>query len=156
MIRGSIKAYKTNIMCETIEELNSNIKTRLDTSDKFVAGRFDSLEKALIMHAEMPPTALSPLINEIRTMVKNVDEKISRVEVQTTKTNGRVTRLEVWQGTINGMSAATKTILGSLTVFIVAAAIALFNMYVEFQSLNRTIKDEVRDQLDGYEITIKE
>lgn len=128
-------------MCETIEELNKNIKTKFSVFENAIYARFDSLEKALIIHAETPPAVLSPLLLEIKNDIKEI-------KVQTTKTNGRVTRLELWKANIKGGKVVFTGIWAFLSIFIVAGIFGLFNMYQTMEKMPYLIREEVSKNME--------
>ena len=49
---------------------------------------------------------------EITSMFEHITEQLKRIEAQTVKTNGRVTRLETWRTIIQATGAALATIAG--------------------------------------------
>lgn len=127
-------------MCDTIGELNRNTKARLEVLERGIFARFDSLEKSLIVHAETPPAALSPLLNEIRQDLKEVKE-------QTTKTNGRVSKLESWRDMMKGASIATKIFWSGMSVFVIASIVGVFQMYMEYDKIDYVIVDYIGEHV---------
>lgn len=55
---------------------------------------------------------------EIREMFEEVKSTLTRIETQTVKTNGRVSKLETWQAYVLGFCAC-------ISIFIVPIAISL-------------------------------
>ena len=53
---------------------------------------------------------------EIRDMFDEVKATLERIEEQTTRTNGRVTRLEQWQAYVIGFCAAVSILLFSIGI----------------------------------------
>ena len=140
--------YKTKPMCDTIEELNSNMKTRFQTFENAIYSRFDTLEKALVSHAEQAPAALSPMLHEIR-------EAIKKVEKSTEGMTKRMTALERWQSEIKGASIAVKSIWAIFSFMFVLGVIALFQMHDAIQRLPQTVHDEVEKQMTTLDKRLK-
>lgn len=53
---------------------------------------------------------------EIKEMFGDVRESLGRIETQTSKTNGRVTKLEKWQSWVLGFCAAISIVLLSVVI----------------------------------------
>jgi hypothetical protein len=135
-------------MCDTVDELNSNMKTRFQTFENAIYSRFDTLEKALISHAEQAPAALSPMLNEIR-------EAIKKVEVSTGGMGDRMTVLERWQSEVKGASIAVKSIWAIFSFMFVLGVIALFQMHDAINRLPQTVRDEVEKQMTTLDTRLK-
>ena len=121
----------------------------------------DQNQKMLVTAADSVPPALSPIllsmvstladisrnINELKKYNLSQDEKLSKIEVQTTKTNGRVTRIELWKANIKGATTAAKGIWAFISVFIIGSAIGLFHMYQTVDKLHYIIQEEIHAEL---------
>lgn len=122
----------------------------------------DQNQKILVTASDSVPPALSPIllsmvstladisrnIKELKTYNILQDEKLNKIEAQTTKTNGRVTRIELWKANLKGASSATKGIWAFLSVFVIGAAIGLFHMYQTVDKLHYIIQEEIHAEID--------
>lgn len=93
---------------------------------------------------------------EIKHMLSDIKAIAIETRDQAVKTNGRVTRLELWQARLEGAGTMAKIGWGVIGVFLIAASFALFKMYVEFQSIDEKIKGAVSQQLSEYNPIIYE
>lgn len=60
-------------------------------------------------------------VNEIHTNQAVIKEKVERIEKETIKTNGRVTKVEAWQNTKNGEFKIIYWAVGVVFASVVAA-----------------------------------
>lgn len=76
---------------------------------------------------------------------------IQPLTAQVTITNGKVAELSKWREQVRGAGMAIKGIWGVIGITLVGMAYALFNMWVQFQSLDETIKEIVQQELNDSE-----
>lgn len=143
-------------MCKTLDELDVKMRTgfeainkMFEAMNKLSSERFDSLEHALIRHAEQAPAALSPMLHEIKRDIKEVKES--------TKGMGdRISLIELWKAELKGGGMAVKGMWGMFAFLFIGGIIALFQMHDAINRLPQTVHDEVSAQLDDYQINIVE
>lgn len=76
-------------------------------------------EQNKILHAEL--CGLKDVMDE---RLRSVSESLNRIELQTTKTNGRVRSLEVWKGFMMGGMAI-------LSALVIPMVIMVFGQFVK-------------------------
>jgi hypothetical protein len=98
-------------------------------------------------------------VDDLRKDISNnfsyMKEKLELILEQTTKHNGRMTKieserlpkLEIWQTEVNAISRITKYILGFIATYIFVATGVLFNMWADWRNQKTTIQDIVRTEL---------
>ena len=91
-----------------------------------------------------------PSNREIEIMLKSLHDVSTATLEQVKKTNGRVTKLELWQANLQGASSTLKTGWGILGVFVIGMVYAMFNMWVQFQSLDQKIEKSVAQSFETY------
>lgn len=79
--------------------------------------------------------AFSNMNDRIKSLHDEMKETLSRIEAQTTRTNGRVTKLELWRSLLIG---------GSIIIFACGAAFA--KLYI--QAISRQTAHEVVDTIN--------
>ncbi len=80
---------------------------------------------------------------EIKEMFEDVSNSLSRIENQTLKTNGRVTRLEKWQSFISG---------GMSVIVVIVVPLLGWALYV-LANIQGQVHSAVDDALSAYNIT---
>lgn len=88
-------------------------------------------------------------IKDLKDGITAVKEMGKEILEQVKKTNGRVTALEMLRAQAHGGAMVLKGIYGFIAVFLVGATYALFNMYIEFQKLDGTIRGIVQEEIHG-------
>lgn len=80
---------------------------------------------------------------EITEMFKDITNGLSRVEAQTTKTNGRVSEMERWRSFMTGGMAVL------VTIVVPVLAWAIYRLV----NLDHVIHESVDEALSAYDIT---
>lgn len=104
-------------------------------------------------------TMMKHEVDDLRKDISNnfnyVKEKLGLILEQTTKTNGRVTKLEqerlpnleTWQAEIRGGSKVAYFVWSVLGVYICGSSIVLLNMWADWRNQKLTIQEVVRQEL---------
>ena len=105
-------------------------------------------------------------VEDLRKEISNtfgyMKEKLDLILEQTTKHNGRMTKmenerlpkLETWQAEVNTVSKVIKYIFGFFAVYIFAATGVLFNMWADWRHMKETIREAVHAEVVG--LTLEE
>lgn len=91
---------------------------------------------------------------EIQSMFEHLGDKLEQIHQEVKFTNGKVKSLMAWREQVKGASMMIKSVWALIGVFVIGMTMALFNMWVEFQTLEATIHAAVLDELTGYEFEI--
>lgn len=97
--------------------------------------------------------------------IENHKEDVNKLEELFTKkidtiadkldfTNGKVGELSKWREQVRGASMTIKSAWGVLGFIIITIIYALFNMWIEFKTLDYRISNTVNEQLSTYEFEI--
>jgi hypothetical protein len=86
---------------------------------------------------------LDHFLGDMKEQLNRIEKDGKETRFQSTKTNGRVTNLELWRAQLQGAGTVAKIGWSILGVFIIAASFALFKMYVQFQSIESKINASV-------------
>lgn len=97
------------------------------------------------------------LRKEIASNFNYMKEKLDLILEQTTKTNGRVTKieqerlpqLETWQAEIRGGSRVAYFVWSVIATYIVGSSIVLLNMWADWRNQKITIQEVVRQELQA-------
>lgn len=87
-------------------------------------------------------TSLAVFIQETKDYHNNQDTKLEKILDQTTKHNGRMTKIELWKAGLDGGAKATMGIWAFMSVFIIAATFGIFQMYITVQELSSIVARE--------------
>jgi hypothetical protein len=88
---------------------------------------------------------IQELASQIRESAQDLSKQLDRIEIQTMKTNGRVSKLELWKQWITGGS-------GVLTLVVVP----LFGWVLyEVATLPKTIQIGINNALAQYEVQVE-
>ncbi len=93
---------------------------------------------------------------EIKAMFETLTEKLEQIHDEVKFTNGKVKSLMAWREQVKGASFVLKSIWALIGIFVIGMTISLFNMWVQFQSLEITIHTAIQEELDDYEFEIAE
>lgn len=100
---------------------------------------------------------------EIKSMFQDISSKLDdhsivhdQILTQVKETNGRVTTLELWKARFEGAGWIAKISWMIIGVFIITASFALFEMYIQFQTLDVKIKEAVFSEISNYEFKMSE
>lgn len=100
-------------------------------------------------------------VDDLRKDITNnfnyMKEKLDLILEQTTKTNGRVTKLEqerlplleTWQAEIRGGTKVAYFVWSVVGTYIVGSSIVLLNMWADWRDQKLTIQEAVRQELQG-------
>jgi len=87
-------------------------------------------------------------------MFEHLTKKLDEIHEEVRFTNGKVKELSAWREQIRGASNLVKSLWGVFGIFIIGISVAVFTMWVEFQSLQSTIELSVLQELENYEFEI--
>jgi len=86
---------------------------------------------------------------ELDRMFKEIQDTLQRIETQTSRTNGRVTRLEMWRQYILGA-------LAIISMVVIPIVLYLANQIIDVKtSISTQVADAVKSELNKYEVTIE-
>lgn len=110
-------------------------------------------ERMLVMEHEV-----GDLRKEISSNFNYMKEKLDLILEQTTKTNGRVTKieqerlpkLETWQAEIRGGTKVAYFVWSVIGTYIIGSSIVLLNMWADWRNQKLTIQEVVRQELQGF------
>jgi len=84
-------------------------------------------------------------------MFEHISKELTDIRKEVKFTNGKVKDLMAWREQVKGASTALKSVWAIIGIFIIGMTIALFNMWVEFQSLDLKIETAVADEVSEYQ-----
>lgn len=93
---------------------------------------------------------------QLPQFMQHVTDKLDSIEGKQDYTNGKVANLMADKLRREGKMQLIKGAWTVGGVFVIAATYALFNMWVEFQTLEQRIADAVQDQLTSIEFEVVE
>lgn len=80
---------------------------------------------------------------EIDEMFKDINASLIRIETQTTKTNGRVNKLEQWQSYIKGGLAVIVLLLVPIAIYFIQQTLSQASLHDEVQ---QAVTDALNEQ----------
>ena len=92
---------------------------------------------------------VADLRKELTSNFNYMKEKLNAILVQTTSTNGRVTKLENWQSEIIGGSKVAYFVWAVAGTYVVGSSVVLLNMWSDWRNQKLTIQEPVRRELQA-------
>lgn len=89
-------------------------------------------------------------------MFEQLNGKLEEIHHEVKFTNGKVKELSAWREQIRGASNLVKSLWGLFGLIILGMTVALFTMWVEFQSIQSTIELSILEELENYKFEIIE
>ena len=138
-------------MCinDELKEIKKDLRSYHDQNQKIIIAASDNIPPSFSPILQGVVSTLVDVSKKLSDLVKyneTQDQKTTLILNQVQKTNGRVTKIELWKAKLKGASSVLKGVWGILGVFVVASIFGIFQMYLAINRIETTIHNEVQKE----------